>query len=72
MTMRAALLTDSHAAPLRMKFPVVSSMIPIILVAGLVHLVSEMVVNLVELVVYQLLFQFVVEIPFFSYAALMM
>ena len=46
MTMRAALLTDSHAAPLRMKFPVVSSMIPIILVAGLVHLVSEMVVNL--------------------------
>ena len=49
-----------------MKFLVVSFIISLILVAGMVHLVSDTVVNLVGLVARQLLFQLVVEISVFS------
>ena len=43
-----------------MKFLVVISIVPQILVVGLVHLVAETVVNIFGLVVRQLLFQFLV------------
>ena len=43
-----------------MKFMVVISIVPKILVVGLVHLVAETVVNIVGLIIRQLLFQFVV------------
>ena len=62
MTRRAALLTYYQAAPLRMKFMVVSYMVPRILESGLLHLVSDNVVNIVELVVHKLLFQYIFEI----------
>ena len=68
----APLLTYFQAAPLRMNFLVVSSVVPLILVEGLVILVAETIINLVELVVCQLLFQFVVDIEVFPYAAIMM
>ena len=55
-----------------MIFMVVSSMVPLILVEGLVRLVDEMVVSLVDLIVRQLRFQFVVEISVFPYADTMM
>ena len=55
-----------------MNFLVVSSVVPLILVEGLVILVAETIINLVELVVCQLLFQFVVDIEVFPYAAIMM
>ena len=48
------------------------SIVPLILVESLVILVAETVINLVELVVCQLLFQFVVDIEVFPYAAIMM
>ena len=72
MTLMAPLLTYFQAAPLRMNFLVVSSVVPLILVEGLVILVAETIINLVELVVCQLLFQFVVDIEVFPYAAIMM
>ena len=46
-------------------------MVPQILVADLVCLVSEIVVNLVELVLNQLMIYFVVEILFLPYADIM-
>ena len=52
------------------KFLVVSSIVPQILVAYLVHLVYETVANLFGLVVPQLLFQFVVDISVLPYAAI--
>ena len=55
-----------------MKFLVVSSIVPQILIAGMVHLVDEMVVNLVGLVLCQLLFNFVVDIAVLPYAVKMM
>ena len=54
-----------------MTYPVVSSMIPQILVVGMFCLVDEMVVILVGLVVHQLLFQFVFEISVLPYADIM-
>ena len=66
------LLTDFQADPLQMKFLAVSSMVTQILVTVLVCLVAEMVVRLVEFVVHQLLFHFVVEITFSPYSAIMM
>ena len=72
MTLGEALLTDFQAAPLRMKFLVVNYMVPQILVAGLVQLVAETVVNLVELVINQLLFQFLVEVVVLPYSFIMM
>ena len=47
MTLRAELLKEFYAAFLRMKFLVVSSMVLLILLAGLVHLADETVVDLV-------------------------
>ena len=61
-----------QANPLQMKFLVVSSVVPLIVVAGLVHLVTETVVDVVGLVVCQLLFNFLLEIAVFIYAAIMM
>ena len=61
-----------QANPLQMKFLVVSSVVPLIFVAGLVHLVTETVVDVVGLVVCQLLFNFLLEIAVFIYAAIMM
>ena len=55
-----------------MKILVLISMVPLILVEGLVRLVDEMVVSLVDLIVRQLRFQFVVEISVFPYADTMM
>ena len=55
-----------------MKFMVVSYIVPQILVAGLVHLLADTVVNLVVLVVRQLLFQFGVDISVLTYASIMM
>ena len=55
-----------------MKFVVVSSMVPRILVAGMLLLVVEMVRILFGLVVHQLFFQFVVEIAVLLYDAIMM
>ena len=72
MTLRAVMLTYSRTAPLRMTFLVVSSIVPLILVAGLVRLVAETFLSLVESVVRQLLFHFSFEIAFFPYAAIMM
>ena len=72
MVLGAVLLTDFQAAPLWMKFMIVSSMVPQILVAGMLRLVAEMVVSLVGLVVHQLLFQFVVEIAVMPYSSIMM
>ena len=71
MTLMAALLTGIQAAYLQINFMVVSSMVPIILVVGLVHLVADTVVNPVELVVRQLLFQFLVSVSILSYAVIM-
>ena len=62
VTLRAVLLKGFQAAPLQIKFLVVSSMVPQIFVVGLVNLVAETVVNVVELVLCQLLFQFVIYI----------
>ena len=45
---------------MQMKFMVVISIVPQILVVGLVHLLAETVVNIVGLIIRQLLFQFVV------------
>ena len=55
-----------------MTFLVVSSMVPHILVAGMLRLVVEMVMILFGLVVHQLFFQFVVEIAVLLYDAVMM
>ena len=66
------LLTDFRADPLRITFLVVNYMVPQILVAGLVQLVAETVVNLVELVINQLLFQFLVEVVVLPYSFIMM
>ena len=62
VTLRAVLLKGFQAAPLQIKFLVVSSMVSQIFVVGLVNLVDETVVNVVELVLRQLLFQFVIYI----------
>ena len=70
MTPQAVLLTDFQTASLQMTL-VVNSMVPQILVADLVCLVSEIVVNLVELVLNQLMIYFVVEILFLPYADIM-
>ena len=72
MTLMAPLLTYFQADPLRMNFLVVSSIVPIILVEGLVILVSETVINLVEFLVCKLLLQFVVDIELFRYYAIIM
>ena len=55
-----------------MNFLVESSIVTQILVAVMVHLVAETVVNLIWLVLHQLLFQFVVDIVVLPYAAIMM
>ena len=47
MTLRAALLKEFYVDTLGMKVLVVSSMVPLTLVAVLVHLAAETVVNLV-------------------------
>ena len=72
MTMREALLMDFQEAPPRVTFLIVSSMVPRILVAGMLHLTAETAVNHIELVVNRLLFHFSVEIIVFLYAAIMM
>ena len=55
MTLWASLITYFEVYPLWMTFMVVNSMVPQILVADMVRLVAEMVVNLVELVLHKLL-----------------
>ena len=55
-----------------MTFLVVSSMVPQILVAGMLRPVADMVFGLVGLVVHLLLFQFLVEIAALPYATIMM
>ena len=72
MTPRAELLKYFQVDPMWMTFMVVRSMVTPILLEGLVHLVAETVVNIFELVVRQLLFQFVVEIAVFPYASIIM
>ena len=57
---------------MQINFLVVSSIVPQILVAGLVHLLAETVVNIFGLVVRQLMFQFLVEIAVLPYAAIIM
>ena len=57
---------------MQINFLVVSSIVPQILVAGMVHLLAATVLNLVGLVVCQLLFQFVVDISVLPYDAIMM
>ena len=47
MTLRAELLKEFYADFLWMKFLVVSSMVLLILVAGLVHLADETVANFI-------------------------
>ena len=58
MTLQSALITYFQESPLQMTFLVVNSMVPLILVEDMVILVSEMIVNLVELLVHQLLIYF--------------
>ena len=72
MTLRAVLLKGLQAAPLRMMFLVVNSMVPQILVVDLVRLLAETVVNLVGLVVCQLMFQFSVDVVVLTYTSIMM
>ena len=72
MTPRAELLKYFQVDPMWMTFMVVRSMVTPILLEGLVHLVAETVVNIFELVVHQLLFQFVVEIAVLPYASIIM
>ena len=72
MVLAKVLLAIVWTDPLWMTFLVVSSMVPHILVAGMLRLVVEMVMILFGLVVHQLFFQFVVEIAVLLYDAVMM
>ena len=72
MPLRTAILTGFQEDSLQMTFLVVSFMIPQILVAGLVHMEPEKVVNLVQSLVRQLMFRFVVKIVILPYSAIMM
>ena len=72
MTLWAALTKYFQVVPLRITFLVVNSMVPRILVADLMRLVAETVVNIVELVLHRLIFWFVVDIEVFPYADIIM
>ena len=63
---------DLKTAPLLMTILVVNTRNQQILVADLVRLVADTVMNIVELVVHQLMLYFVVEIVVFPYADIIM